>query len=102
MLTGNLCYIKVNFPPVIEVGRQTAIFIHLYDIHDESYKECVNISITSDTQSIMLQYVKSPITVKTYLSYSVNNIYTVNVLANNHVSEITTNFCVEVVRKSIH
>ena len=102
MITGKLYHIKVNFPAVIEVARQTAIFIHLYDIHNDSYREFVNISITSDTQSIMLQYVNSPITVKTYLSYSVNNIYTVDVLANNHVSEASTNFSVEVVRKSIH
>ena len=102
MLTGNLCYIKVDCPPIIEVARQTAIFIHLYDIHNDSYKDFVNISITSDTQSIMLQYVKSPIIVKTYLSYSVNNVYTIYVSANNHVSEASTNFSVEVVRKSIH
>ena len=102
MLTGNLCYIKVDCPPIIEVAQQTAIFIHLYGIHNDSYREFVKISITSDTQSIMLQYVKSPIIVKTYLSYSVNNIYRVDVLAKNHVSGASTNFSVEVVRKSIH
>ena len=102
MITGKLYHIKVNFPAVIEVAQQTAIFIHLYDIHGDSYKEYLTISITSDTQSIMLQYVKSPIIVKTYLSYSVIDIYTVIVTANNHVSEATTNFGVEVVRKSIY
>ena len=90
----------MDFPSVIEVARQTAILIHLNDIHNDSYKEFVNISITSDTESIMLQYVKSPITVKTYLSYSVNDIYEVDVIANNHVSNVSTSFTVEVVRKS--
>ena len=90
----------MDFPSVIEVARQTAILIHMYDIHNDSYKESVNISIASDTQSTMLQYVKPPITVKTYLSYSVNDIYEVYVIANNHVSEISTSFTVEVVRKS--
>ena len=50
----------------------------------------------------MLQYVKSPITVKTYLSYSVIDIYYVDINASNHVSNISKNFTLEVVRKSIH
>ena len=74
----------------------------MYDIHNDSYEGIVNISVTSDTQSNMPQYVKSPITIMTYLSYSVSNVYEVNMTANNHVSEISTSFTVEVVRKSIH
>ena len=92
----------MEFSPVTEVARQTAIFINLYDIHNDSYEEFVNISITSDTQTSILKYIKSPITVKTYLSYSVNDIYKVDVIANNHVSNVSTNFTIEVVRKSIH
>ena len=101
-LTEKILYVKVDSPPVVEVARQTAIFIHLYGIHNDSYEEAVNISITSDTQSIMLQYVKSPLSVEAHLSYSVNDIYNVNITASNHFSDISTSFTVEVVRKSIH
>ena len=99
-ITGEIRYINVDLPQVVEVNQQTPVYIHLYDIQNDSYIGIVNISITSDSQSNKLQQINSPVTVK--LSYSVSSIYKVNVTANNHISAISINFTVEVVRKSIH
>lgn len=97
---GIIHNINVDFPPIIEVSRQTTLYIHLYDIHNASYNGVVNISIISDSQSSMLHYDLSNI-IKTYLSYSVNSVYEVKVIANNHISKVSVHFTVEVVRKSI-
>ena len=99
-----ICYIEVTFPEVIEVNQQTELCIHLYDTHNASYKGIVNINITSDLQSSILQFVNSPDSIKTYLSYGVSSIndVTFKVIANNHVSEKLVNFSAKVVRKSFH
>ena len=101
---GEICYINVIFPEVIEVNQQTELYIHLYDTHNASYKETVNISITSDLQSSMLHFDNSPTTIKTYLSYGVSSIDDVIFMVNasNHVSEKSVNFSAKVVRKSFH
>lgn len=101
---GEICYINVTFPEVIEVNRQTELCIHLYNTHNASYKEIVNINIMSDLQSSMLQFVNSPTTIKTYLSYGVSSIndVTFTVKGSNHVSEKCVNFSAKVVRKSFH
>ena len=83
----------------MEVNRRTILYAYLYDIHNKSYEGIANISIT---QSNILQYVKSPIIIQTYISYSVSSIYEIIITANNHLSDVSINFTVEVVRKYIH
>ena len=98
---GLIQNVNIDFPPIIEVSRQTVLYIHLYGIHNASYNGVTNISIVSDSQSIMLYYDSSNIII-TYLSYSVISVYEIKVIASNHVSNVSVNFITEVVRKSIH
>ena len=98
---GLIQNVNIDFPPIIEVSRQTVLYIHLYGIHNASYNGVTNISIVSDSQSIMLYYDSSNIII-TYLSYSVISVYEIKVTASNHVSNVSVNFITKVVRKSIH
>ena len=90
----------MDFPPVIEINQQSVLYIHLTDIYNNTYNGVVDISITSDSQFNMLQFSNSYI--KTNLSYSVGGVYKSKVTARNHVTEISKDFTVDVVRKSIY
>ena len=102
ILVDVIHHIKVDFPPVIEVFHQTSLSMYLYDIHNASYSGFVNISIMSDSRFYMLYYVNAPINIKAHLSYSVSSVHEVKVTAKNHVSNVSDNFTIEVVRESIH
>ena len=100
VFAGEIHDIIVDFPPIIEVNQQSVLYICLSDIYNNPYNGIVNISITSDLQSNMLQFSNSPI--KTTLSYSAGGMYKNKVTARNHVSEISKDFTVDVVRKSVY
>ena len=100
IFAGEIHHITVNFPPVVEVNHQTVLCIDLSDIYNNTYNGIVNISITSDSQSNMLQFSNSPI--KTNLTYNAGGMYKNKVTASNHVSEISEDFTVDIVRKSIY
>ena len=100
VFAGKIHHIIVDFPPVTEVKQQTVLCIQLSDIYNNPYNGIVNISITPDSQFIMLQFSNSPI--KTNLTYNVGGMYKSKVTASNHVSEISEDFTVDVVRKSIY
>ena len=100
VFVGEIHDIIVDFPPVIEVNQQSVLYIYLTDIYNNTYNGVVNISIKSDLQSNMLLFSNSPI--KINLTYNVGGMYKNKVTASNHVSDISKDFTVDVVRKSIY
>ncbi|XP_065883529.1 uncharacterized protein [Dysidea avara] len=94
--------IQLEYPPIVEVKRQTTIAISLYDLFNVSYNGAVNMTILSDathqTQPNLLYYEHTPNVIISHLSYSVSSTYQVIITASNLVSQVSVSFAIEAVR----
>ena len=103
MYTDKIGEIRLKYPLIVEVKRQTAIEISLYDLLNELYSGAANVTILSDsanqTQPNILHYEYTPSVITSYFSYSVSSAYQFRVTASNLVSEVSVGVAIEAVRK---
>jgi len=103
LFTDKIGKIRLDFPPIVEVKRQTTVAISLYDLFNVSYDGAVNVTILSDaahqTQPNMLYYEHTPSVILSHFSYSVSSKFQVIITASNLVSKLSVSFTIEVVRK---
>lgn len=100
LYTGKIGRIDTKVVQVIEVNRETMLYVYLYDTNNSTYSESVNITFTTSKNNTDVSYYERAIRKIPYrLLYKYPDSYTVQIMAMNEVSMMNKNVSVEVVCK---
>ena len=97
--TGRISDIGVEYPAVVEAGREATLVIHLYNTDNNLYTGSVNLTITSNGESNMMYFDSAPQKISTHLLYDIVDQYPVHIVADNKVSKATQDIIITVVSK---
>ena len=98
--TGIIGSIDIDIDPVIEINKEAMLFVHLYDTHNSTYSESLNITFTlSINKSDVSNFESAPHRISHTMLYQHTDTYTVQVIAKNEVSMINKSVRIEVVCK---
>ena len=98
--TGRIGEIEVEYPMIVETGRETTLSIHLDDTENKTYTESVTLTITSSGEPTKVMYFDSaPQKISATFVFDIVDNHTVLIVADNKVSQMSKNVTVNVICK---
>jgi len=87
--TGKIGAIGVEYPKIVEAGKEATLSIHLYDTDGNVYTGGVMLSITSIGKPEAIYFFSAPHNISATLVFNIVDRYIVQVVAKNAVSQAT-------------